>query len=149
MHEAESLAHSAGFARARGSVFPLLLAAVCVIATGLLFLTSTLPALRERDVLAEKRADLTRIQQRLETALANWRGREQAMDDDIETLLVEIDKLGMLPEELVAGFGGVPAKKEPTSRPTEASKATPKPATPGKAPAPARSFSPAGSSKRP
>ena len=115
----------------RGSVLPLLLAVIFLVAGAMLFLTSTVPALRERDILLDKHGELAGLQARLEKALASWRGRERAMDEDIETLLVEIDKLGLLPEELVAGLH--PAGSGPGSTPTK----------------PARSSAPPGPSKRP
>lgn len=125
-------------------MFPLLLAILFLGGAALLFVTSTLPALRERDTLLDKRLELARIQERLESALAKWRGREQAMDEDIETLLVEIDRLGLLPEELVADFAQKPPQGAATPPVQPKSKESGRPANPS-----ARSFSGPGSSKRP
>jgi len=132
----------------RGSVLPLLLAVIFLVAGAMLFLTSTVPALRERDILLDKHGELAGLQARLEKALASWRGRERAMDEDIETLLVEIDKLGLLPEELVAGMhspgSGAGGGGSPPQLPA------PKNLGPNTAPTkPARSSAPPGPSKRP
>ena len=45
----------------------------------------------------------------LDATLEGWRGRESAMDLDVETLLVEIDRLGLLPGELVPSAEAPPS----------------------------------------
>jgi hypothetical protein len=89
-------------AEPHGHRLPILVAAACTALAALLFATSTVPALREGE-------DLRRMERRtraelldLLTRTRELRERRLALDWDPQTLLVEIDRLGLLPEELLA-----------------------------------------------
>jgi hypothetical protein len=138
----------------RGSALPLFLAILFLLAGLLLYVTSTIPAQREHTLLRDKQAELTALKDRLETLLGSWRGREHAMAEDIETLLVEIDSLNLVPEDLLPDVhvrmrAPVPQAKEipPAQKPPR--KAAPAPETRPQAPGRPRSFSANEPSKRP
>ena len=95
------------------SAFPLLLTLGFLAATLLLLVTSTVPALHEKEVHKATEADLVRIKGELDRLLAGWRGREAAMDHDVETLLVEIDRLNLTPDELSSALAREPSPQLP------------------------------------
>ena len=102
----------------RPPTFPLLLALLFILGTLATFFSSTVPTLRERDILRATHAQMQQLKGSLDTTLSAWRGREAAMDQDVETLLVEIDRLGMTPDDLTA-------RREPKASPEFGPKANP------------------------
>lgn len=90
----------------RGSRFPLVVALVCTVLAAMLFVTGTVPALREAD-------DLRRTERRNRTELLQLlrqshelRQRQEALQWDPQTLLVELDRLGIVPDEITSGTSG-------------------------------------------
>jgi len=97
----------------RGGVLWAVIAVLCTGLGAVLFLTTTVPALRERawlreveDAHAHLRADLTRQLTELQT-------RDAALTWDPQTILLAIDEAGLTPGELlgetVAGMPATPA----------------------------------------
>ena len=87
-----------------GSRFPMLVAGICLGLAALLYFTGLLPAMRERDEL--DRADRSRqtLLRDLATRAHDLRERQDALDRDPQSVLVEIDALGMTPDELLDAY---------------------------------------------
>ena len=70
-----------------------------------LFFANTVPALRERDGLAEVRGELADLVQRYEEAIRQTQlGIGDASEYDLQALLVAIDQLGYTPQELCRAY---------------------------------------------
>lgn len=83
------------------SRFPLLVTLACV-ATGLtLFFTTTMPALRERATLTSVAAEQARLRAQLDELRTRTLRTREALRHDPQTILLEIDRLGMIPDELL------------------------------------------------
>jgi hypothetical protein len=85
----------------RGSRFPLVVAFVCTGLAAALFVTGTIPALREADDLRRteqvNRAELLRLLR----DSRELRQRQRALAWDPQALLVELDRLGYTPDDLL------------------------------------------------
>jgi hypothetical protein len=88
--------------------FPLTVAAVSATLATLLFLGSTMPALRERQMLADVETRRLRLRQQLDAVLQAARLREAALECDVEAVLVAIDDLGLTPAELLGDPAAMP-----------------------------------------
>jgi hypothetical protein len=85
----------------RGGRFPLLVALVCTVLAVALFLTGTVPALREADDLRRtEQSNRTELLQLLRQS-QELRQRQRALEWDPQTLLVELDRLGLTPDEIL------------------------------------------------
>ena len=82
------------------SRFPLALAALCGAAALALFLTGTVPALAESEQLEALEQDRAEPLQRLWTESVDLTGRHRALDSDPQAILVELDRLGLMPRDL-------------------------------------------------
>jgi hypothetical protein len=87
-----------------GDRFPLILGLCCTTLAALLFVTGTLPALRERDdlrnVVESRRQALARLVRETE----ELRRAQYASTRDPQAVLVEIDALNLTPDELLAKY---------------------------------------------
>jgi len=83
---------------------PLGLAAFSIALSLLLFLTGTVPALREaRDLERTEQQNIQDLTDLLGQT-RDLRQRQQALDWDPQTVLMEIDRLGLVPDELLEDF---------------------------------------------
>lgn len=85
----------------RRGILPLGLAFFSITLCVLLFLTGTVPALREAsDLRGTEQHNRQQLSDLLERG-HDLRQRQQALEWDPQTVLVEIDRLGLLPGELL------------------------------------------------
>jgi hypothetical protein len=95
------------------SSFPQWVAWISLIAAVVLFFGNTVPGVREREGLRQASAELRDLRARYDRALEFTRpGTPGATGEreDLQTLLVAIDRLGWTPQELLAQY---PAPSEP------------------------------------
>ena len=85
---------------------PLFVTLVCGAASVWLFFVAVAPALRERAALRQVEERQTRLLEALQTGNADLRARLAHLGEDPQTLLVEIDRLHLTPNELIRRFGG-------------------------------------------
>ena len=95
------LASAGRVSNSRGGRFPLVVALVCTVLASVLFLTGTVPALREADDLRRteqsNRAELLQLLRQSR----ELRQRQRALDWDPQTLLVELDRRGLHPDDML------------------------------------------------
>jgi hypothetical protein len=93
-------------ARAAGvSAFPQVVAWASLGLALLLFFGNTVPAVRERAALRATAADLERLRARYDEALLQpVPGTQGAPEDDLESVLVAIDRIGWTPAELLRAY---------------------------------------------
>lgn len=83
-----------------------------------LFFANTVPALRERDGLAEVDRELAVLVQRYEEAIRQSRlGVGDASEYDLQSLLVAIDHLGYTPQELCRAYPDTSEEPDAPARP--------------------------------
>jgi hypothetical protein len=88
-----------------GGAFPLWVTAGTLALTLALLVTTTLPALQDRDALQRTEREKTRLRDLYEEQRrANQRSRA-ALRHDPQTILLEMDRLGLMPDELVPPAG--------------------------------------------
>jgi hypothetical protein len=130
------------------SSFPQWVAWISLVTAIVLFFGNTVPGVREREGLRHASADLRDLRARYDRALEFARpGTPGATGEreDLQTLLVAIDRLGWTPQELIAQFpaeqtpagqtAAVPAESFPDEPiPAEPIRAEPNPAEPSPAP---------------
>jgi len=81
--------------------FPALVAAGSLLLALLLFFHSTVPALKERDELLRMEAHRLQLQKQLTREATAFALRRTALSRDIQTVLLELDRQGIYPEELL------------------------------------------------
>jgi len=81
--------------------FPALVAAGSLLLALLLFLQSTVPALKERNELRRVEAERLQSQKRLTKEATAFALRRTALSRDIQTILLELDRQGIYPEKLL------------------------------------------------
>ncbi|MCC6671797.1 MAG: hypothetical protein IT458_12095 [Planctomycetes bacterium] len=86
----------------RPATLPMVAAMVCLGLGLVLFFEGTVPALRERDQHLATHGQLLRLRDAYDRAIRRAYEVEAALDDDPETILVQIDRLGLTPAELLA-----------------------------------------------
>ena len=82
--------------------FPMLVTFGALATALILLLTSTLPALRERQELDWVLTETTRLRRDFVDRLVELRRPAGGSEDDLQALLVAIDGLGLTPAELIA-----------------------------------------------
>ena len=81
--------------------FPILVCTICGIAALALFFASTVPAIAQQSQLDQLEADRLEMLQSLIEQNGQWTNTMASLQHDPQTVLVEIDKLGLTPEELL------------------------------------------------
>lgn len=100
-----------------GESFPWVISLACLCAGLYLFLSSTVPALRERMELrkSEHRYRQAVDQVQIDTKEQRW--RRQRLSHDPEVILVEFDRQGMLPEQAILRYADrIPRNVPPRNR---------------------------------
>ncbi len=87
---------------ARSRKFPLAVFVLCGGAGLALLLTGTVPALAEQSRLRQLESRRQEMLELLQRRADELRRTEVSLDQDPQTLLLEIDKLGLTPDELLA-----------------------------------------------
>ena len=87
------------------SAFPLVVTGLCLGLALTVFFTATVPALQERRMLESVEVEKLRLRDELDHAIAGLRARDDALRHDVQTVLLEIDRLGLLPADLGASPG--------------------------------------------
>ncbi len=94
--------------------FPLLLSAFCALLAAVVFFTAMVPAAAEERQLGDIERQRERLLEQLAGRNAALRDTELGLRYDPQTLLVEIDRLGMTPDELLARYPeATPEQAEP------------------------------------
>ncbi|GAB4150828.1 MAG: hypothetical protein Fur0037_19460 [Planctomycetota bacterium] len=96
--------------RERESSFPHWVTWLSLAAAVLLFLGNTVPALREKAELREAQRELSDLRARYERAMQQAR-TAIAAPDDLQSLLVAIDRLGWTPAELLHSYPKQPGPR--------------------------------------
>jgi hypothetical protein len=91
------------------SSFPTWVAGFSLIAALLLFFGSMVPALAERDALRMDAAELKGLRTRYEQAIAQLRPGTPGAED-LQSILIAIDRLGWTPEELLRHYPEPPRR---------------------------------------
>lgn len=81
--------------------FPALVALGSLVLALLLFLDSTVPALKERRELLRLEADRVELLRQLAREATAFALRRTGLSRDIQTILVELDRQGIYPAELL------------------------------------------------
>jgi hypothetical protein len=103
-------------AQSGSDAFPWLVALGCLAAGLFVWFGSTVPALREREILEDARVRMEERRDALRKAAVELRGRRQALPRDGELLMVEIDRHGLLPHEAVELYHPEPSAQGPATR---------------------------------
>jgi len=82
--------------------FPALVAAGSLVLALLLFFQGTVPALRERRKLLRVEAEQLQVQKELSREATAFALRRTALSRDIQTVLLELDRQGIYPRDLLA-----------------------------------------------
>ena len=88
----------------KGEHFPWAISLACLCAGLYLFLSSTVPALREKMELRKSENSYRQAVDRVSDQTLLQRRRLQRLADDPEVLLVEFDRQGMLPETAIERY---------------------------------------------
>ena len=88
----------------RRGTLPIVLALFSLVFSALLFMTGTVPALRESEELRETQQRRREQLNELLLRSQDLRQRQQALEWDPQTVLVEIDRLGRMPDDLLEDF---------------------------------------------
>ena len=97
--------------------FPLLIILFCGLVGLMLFFSSTVPAVAERGELRHLEHSRRALLELLGQQNRAFAHTERALEFDPQTVLVEIDKLGLVPEELLARFPDDPEQGDATGQP--------------------------------
>jgi hypothetical protein len=81
--------------------FPAWITLLSTLVAMLLFLTMTVPAVREQRELRRIESEKARLRAQYEDTLRTDRERRRALHWDPQTVLLEIDRLGLTPQELL------------------------------------------------
>lgn len=81
---------------------PIVVGLVCVAGAAALFLTNTVPALRESEDLQQAEEARLELLEKLVHQSRELRDRQRALEWDPQSVLMEIDALGLTPAELLA-----------------------------------------------
>lgn len=85
----------------RVDVFSLWITAACLVAGAAVFLYSTAPALREHAWLSTVARQQAKLQASLRAHIHALRTKQESLGQDVQTLLMAIDDLGLTPQELM------------------------------------------------
>ena len=86
----------------RLALFPALVAAGSLGLAVLLFFQTTVPALKEQQALLQIERQQLKLQQQLTREATGFALRRTALSRDIQTVLLELDRQGIYPAELMA-----------------------------------------------
>ena len=100
------------------SMFPQVVAWLGLAAALLLFFGNTVPAVRERKELSATAADLRELRRQYDVAIQHAQAGTPgcAGEQDLQSVLVAIDRIGWTPAELLACYPE-PASSEPSAPP--------------------------------
>lgn len=85
----------------RVDLFSLWITAACIVAGAAIFLYSTAPALREYTWLSGVARQQAKLQESLRSHIALLRAKQTSLQEDVQTLLMAIDDLGLTPRDLI------------------------------------------------
>ncbi len=104
-------------AGAEAEIFPWLVCLGCLFCALYLFLSSTVPALRERKDLSHKDKTFLKALQETRWQTEDLRIRRADLPHDPTSILVALDELGLTPEEAMSRFGIDPSgRQDPRSK---------------------------------
>jgi hypothetical protein len=89
---------------AGGSSFPQIVAWCSLVIALLLFFGNTTGAVRERAALRATATDLQRLRSQLDEAIAHAQPGTPSGEDDLQSVLIAIDRIGWTPQELLAAY---------------------------------------------
>src|SRR5262245_17077566 len=101
-----------------GGSFPQIVAWCSLVIALLLFFGNTTGAVRERALLRATATDLQRLRTRLDEAIAHTQPGRPSGEDDLQSVLIAIDRIGWTPQELLQAYPEPAARRGgPAERP--------------------------------